>query len=105
NPSWQSAATLDGARPKDPEPCRAVGDAWWQLAEGETGRTRVALRRRASEWYDKGLAGLTGLPQTQLVQKIKPYRGPPDLSKIKPALDLNLREPAAAPIKAKHTNV
>src|SRR5207237_9219993 len=98
---WRSAARQDQAGPTEPEACRAVGDAWWQIAEEERGRNRTVLRRRASDWYDKGLADLSGAPLWQLVEKIKPYRGAPDLVKLKPVRNLDWKNPLTPPAAGK----
>src|SRR5262249_15209051 len=52
-PSWKKAAQLDLVRPKNGAESAARGDAWWNLAKGETGFARTGLLWRACSWYER----------------------------------------------------
>ena len=48
-----------------------IGDAWWELAESESGTTdSAAMRNRAVDWYRRGLPELAGLDRARVTKRI-----------------------------------
>jgi len=72
--AYRAAATNDLAGPPGPPEQAAVGDAWWDLGEKETGMSRENLRTRAIFWYEKTQNKLTGLPQTKVDKRLTEVR-------------------------------
>jgi len=82
---FKAAAQKDLAAPSDPAAGVAVGDAWWDLGEKETGVARISLRKRAATWYAKAVPGLTGLTKVRAEKRVVDVTGQPpgiDLLKI-----------------------
>ncbi len=71
---YRAAAAKDLANPSEPGPQVVAGDGWWDLGERETGLARQALRRRAAIWYERALAGLTGLTRIKIQRRIDEIR-------------------------------
>jgi len=67
----QKAAERELLAPKDAPEQAAVADAWWDLAEKETGAARDNLRAHAIAWYEKAAPILTGLPKTKAEKRIQ----------------------------------
>jgi hypothetical protein len=51
NADWSAAAALDVAAATDPMRQPDAGDAWWAVAEKETGANQLAVRQHAAAWY------------------------------------------------------
>lgn len=89
--AFKAVALKDLANPTDPAAGVAVGDAWWDLAEKETGTSKANLRKRAAHWYDKAMTGLSGLTKVRAEKRLREAGGEPsgiDLLKlVDPAKD------------------
>ncbi len=48
-----------------------IGDAWFDLAEADTGRRRTVLYRRANHWYELAFPRLGNVAQARLEKRIK----------------------------------
>jgi serine/threonine protein kinase len=72
NAPLSAAAALDLTQPGTSARQIEVGDGWWSLAESEGGPARLALKQRASRWYDIALKGgdIAGLSRTRLEQHV-----------------------------------
>jgi len=59
-----------------PEQHADIGDAWWDLAEKESGPQQVAIRRHAADLYDDAIqtGTIVGLKRSLLDQRIAPLR-------------------------------
>jgi hypothetical protein len=68
-------AAKDLANPADAEGQAAIADAWWDLGDKEGGEAKVRARKRAADWYAKGLAGLSGLSKSKAEKRIGESRG------------------------------
>ena len=66
---WKAAAQLETAASSDAMSQVAVGDAWWDAAQTESGSTKAALLIRAGEWYEQAQPSLTSVIKQQLVTK------------------------------------
>jgi hypothetical protein len=66
----KDAALLDAADPQDAPAQAAIGDAWWAVAEGAPEENRKGIKRRASTWYAKAQAGLTGLAKAKVEKRL-----------------------------------
>ncbi|MDB5342902.1 MAG: hypothetical protein JWP89_1279 [Schlesneria sp.] len=66
---WKTAATLEQASPTDAMAQASVGDAWWELAQLETGSNKKVLLLHAAEWYERAQPQLTAALKKQLVAK------------------------------------
>lgn len=53
------AAEIDLANPKDNDSKIDVGNAWWDVAEKESGLAQLNFRQRAVQWYHAALQGGT----------------------------------------------
>ena len=67
-----SAAATDLAGPKSWQKQSELGDQWWTLADAETGRAKLALKQRATYWYEQALKAteLAGLARARLEQRV-----------------------------------
>src|SRR6185503_725454 len=74
---FKAAAQKDLAAPSDAAAQVAVGDAWWDLQEKETGAAKSGLRKRAADWYGKAAPGLTGLTKIRVEKRIVEGTGQP----------------------------
>lgn len=61
----RAAALRDDAGPTDPLEQVQTGDAWWDLAEKETGISRSNLRSRAAHWYERAIPTLSGIQKAK----------------------------------------
>jgi hypothetical protein len=52
-----------------------IGDAWWDIAEKETGRRKENLRIHAVQWYLKAFTKADGLNKVKLEKRIALVRG------------------------------
>ncbi len=66
---WKAAAQLETAASADAMAQAAVGDAWWDAAQAETGAAKTALLIHASDWYEHAQPNLTSVIKQQLVTK------------------------------------
>ncbi|MEI8381576.1 MAG: NPCBM/NEW2 domain-containing protein [Planctomycetota bacterium] len=90
---WKAAAELETTlATADAMAQAAVGDAWWDAAQTETGAEKTALLLHAGEWYELAQPNLTSVIKQQLLTKrlgeIAPLRGTAvakSTSSIKPA--------------------
>ena len=76
---WKAAAQLETATSSDAMAQAAVGDAWWDAAQTETGTAKTALLIHAADWYEQARPNLTSVIKQQLVTKrlaeLAPLRG------------------------------
>jgi formylglycine-generating enzyme required for sulfatase activity len=65
------AADELASKPSKPEEQVARGDAWWEAAEKATGRTKLALRRRAAHWYQEAAPDMApGLSKARIEKRL-----------------------------------
>jgi hypothetical protein len=63
-------ARKDLANPVDADAQALLADAWWDLAESQSGpAAKIEMRRRAAFWYRRALAGLSDEMDRVRVQK------------------------------------
>jgi hypothetical protein len=80
----KALAAKDLAKPSEGAELAALGDAWWDRAEKETGLSRSNLRQRAGYWYELASAKLSGLSKVKVDKRleeigpVKPDRGTPE---------------------------
>jgi hypothetical protein len=67
----KALATRDRAGAKDPVDASLIGDAWWDLGEKESGKTREQFRTRASRWYQEAIPGLGGLSRAKVEKRLR----------------------------------
>lgn len=56
--------------PAEPDALAALGDGWWDLADKESGTSKMQLRRRAAHWYHAALPKSTGLAKARLEKRL-----------------------------------
>jgi hypothetical protein len=63
-----------------------IGDAWWSIAENQTGRTRTIVQGHAREWYRTAKASLEGLTLTRIEARLAdaPAAAPATVGGAKP---------------------
>ena len=66
---WKAAAQLETDVSSDAMAQAAVGDAWWEAAQSETGTAKTALLIHAADWYEQSLPNLASVIKQQLVTK------------------------------------
>ncbi len=71
---YKGAAAKDLANPAEAAPQVEAGDAWYDLGERESGAGRLALRKRASLWYERAVLNLTGLTKLKVEKRIADIR-------------------------------
>lgn len=64
DPVLKLLAETDLAGPTPMQDEMAIGHAWWNRGDKESGPVQAALRRRATHWYIIALPGLTGLTRS-----------------------------------------
>jgi hypothetical protein len=64
------------AAPEETESRLALGDAWWEYADGQTGAYESQARQVAGEWYGLVENSLSGLTAIRVKQRLK-QAGPP----------------------------
>jgi hypothetical protein len=64
------AATKDLEKPSEAAEMAKLGDMWWVLGEGESGRVQEAARWRAAHWYHQALPKLSGLARARAEQRL-----------------------------------
>ena len=67
----KDAAAKDLALPEEAAARADVGDAWWALAEKESGPFKGAVQKHAAEWYNQALEGLSGMRKLQVEKRIQ----------------------------------
>ena len=63
-----------------------LGDAWWDLAEKQTGAVKKQCRARAEHWYEGALPGLSGLMKDKVQKRLQAEAPPPPARKSAPSL-------------------
>ncbi len=53
----------------------ALGDGWWELAQGEKGDARKSMMLRAGSWYQAAQAEVSGLVKVKLDRRLEEIRG------------------------------
>lgn len=71
DPAFRDLAVSDFNTPDDASEQMAVGDGWWGLSKKEKGIARKNLRQRAGHWYQRAVAGLTGLKKTKTLKRLE----------------------------------
>jgi hypothetical protein len=66
---WKTAAELEQAMPTDAMAQVAIGDAWWDIGQKETGTVKLALLTHAAQWYEQALPSLSSALKKQVVAK------------------------------------
>ncbi len=66
---WKAATQLESVASSDALAQAAVGDAWWDAAQAETGATKTALLIHAGDWYEQARPNLISVIKQQLVTK------------------------------------
>jgi hypothetical protein len=62
---WDLSVGSDTQRKAD------IGDAWWEVANGESGLSEQEIRRHAAQWYESGLPGLKGLAKARIEKRLE----------------------------------
>jgi len=74
-----------------------LGDAWWELAQQQSGTPQRNICRRAGKWYTQALPGLHGLAEVKVTKRLKeisaavPSLAAPSLSGATP--EVNVKSP------------
>ena len=66
---WKAAAQLERTEPTDATAQVAIGDAWYDIAQSESGVAKTAVLARAGRWYEGAQPNLTSALKKQLVAK------------------------------------
>lgn len=66
---WKAAAVLEQSRPTDAMAQVAVGDAWWDIGQKESGVVKSAILAHAADWYERALPDLASALKKQVVSK------------------------------------
>lgn len=66
---WKAVAELELTEPADPMVQAAIGDAWWDVAQKESGASKTAVLLHAREWYEEVQPNLASALKKQLVTK------------------------------------
>ena len=64
-------AKRDAAGSDDPTQQKALGDAWWSLAQNERGPQGQAMRTRVVYWYRWAESGLDGLAKKEVQNRLR----------------------------------
>jgi hypothetical protein len=74
DPKSKALAQKELSSPKDPEELATLGDEWWNLAEGQTGRQKAKLQERAADHYRAAIAQIpVGLRKRQIEARIEAF--------------------------------
>ncbi|MDB5343800.1 MAG: hypothetical protein JWP89_2177 [Schlesneria sp.] len=69
---WKAAAELEQSNPTDAMARVAIGDAWWEIAQKETGSLKTAILAHTGRWYELALPDLTSaLKKQQLAKRLE----------------------------------
>jgi formylglycine-generating enzyme required for sulfatase activity len=80
----------------------ARADAWWALAEKVTGKSKLALQRRAAKWYEDALPDLSsGLAKTKVELRLAQVSKEQDSKEDMPEKGSPAAASAARPLPAK----
>ncbi|MDA8376794.1 MAG: hypothetical protein M0Z50_07015 [Planctomycetia bacterium] len=74
SPALAKAARLDRAAPTTPLGCKAVGDAWWRLAQQHESLERYNLLKRAAYWYTLAKPKLPTADRATILFRILRYK-------------------------------
>lgn len=87
DPKWKSAAELEQANPTDAMAQVAIGDAWWDIAQKESGALKTAIQAHAGEWYERAQPMLTSaLKKQQITKRLEEISASPsDSSSARPS--------------------
>jgi hypothetical protein len=66
----QPVAQKDLGRPMETADQVALGDAWWDLGEKESGASRSNVRQRAVHWYLQAVPKLAGLSKAKIEKRL-----------------------------------
>jgi len=75
DPALKALAAKDLSKPSEGAELAALGDAWWDRAEKETGLSRSNLRQRAAFWYEQASAKLSGLSKVKVDKRVEEFGG------------------------------
>jgi hypothetical protein len=75
DPALKALAARDLSKPSEAAELSALGDAWWDRAEKETGLSRSNLRQRAAHWYEQAIAKLSGLSKVKVEKRLEELGG------------------------------
>jgi len=64
-------AKRDATGSDDPKQQKAIGDAWWSLAQEERGPEGRAMRARVVHWYRRAEPGLGGLAKKEVENRLR----------------------------------
>lgn len=70
DPKWKAASELELKGADSSSAQVAVADAWWDIAQVETGDTRTALLAHAKSWYERALPSLTSLQKQRVAKRL-----------------------------------
>jgi hypothetical protein len=68
--AWKPAAEADLKRPAGAAEKKAVGDRWWDLAEGQSERVQAGLRAHAADWYQEVLSELPEMAKADVEARL-----------------------------------
>jgi hypothetical protein len=74
----KEAASKDLDGPKTGAERMAAGNAWWEVAQRQTGIAKAKFEARARHWYRQAMADVGGLERVQLERRIASSLGAPE---------------------------
>lgn len=69
--AFKALALKDLSAPGEAAETMALGDAWWDRAEKESGLARSNLRQRAAHWYEQASAKVSGLSKLKVEKRLE----------------------------------
>lgn len=87
DPKWKAAAEMEQAKPTDAMAQVAIGDAWWEIAQKESGALKTAIQAHAGVWYERAQPMLTSaLKKQQITKRLEEISASPgDVSSTRPS--------------------
>lgn len=79
DPALRDLALRDQAAIDNPDDRVALADAWWDLAEKQTGIARRNLRLHAASWYQLASSDLSGLTKMAVARRLAEITAEPGL--------------------------
>jgi hypothetical protein len=83
NQRWTAAIELELSTSAESSAQIAVADAWWAIAQTETGDAKAAVLKHAGEWYSKALPSTTSLQKLRIQKRLDEIGVAPEVGKSK----------------------
>lgn len=91
--TWASVAEQDLLAPRDAAAHVALGDAWWDIGQSDSGEAKTPLLLRAGHWYGQALPHLTSLQKQRIAKRLR------EIEPLRPVVPVTSTKDHDGPVK------